>query len=109
MNHDSNSIEEEKILSDVRAAIRQRKKNRTPIVAVIIEPVQSEGGDRWATDDFYRNLRKLCLEEEVLFVFGKTSLFNFNTDGFFNGGRNIASNSFETIPDSDPNSFGRHG
>ena len=35
---------------------------------MIIEPIQAEGGDRSATDDFYRGLRQLALEEEVYFI-----------------------------------------
>ncbi len=37
--------------------------------AVIIEPVQGEGGIYPATDDYMRGLRKLCDDHEVLLIF----------------------------------------
>lgn len=39
-----------------------------PVAGMIIEPIQAEGGDRSATDDFYRGLRQLALEEDVYFI-----------------------------------------
>ena len=49
----------------VRSIIHQRREEGRPVAGMIIEPVQAEGGDRSATDDFYRNLRQLALDEGV--------------------------------------------
>ena len=61
-----NKAEEDRILDQVRDIIHQRRSEGRPVAGMIIEPVQAEGGDRSATDEFYRRLRNLALEEEVL-------------------------------------------
>ena len=81
-NEELNRIEEKNVLSQVRAIIKEREANGKPVVAVIIEPVQSEGGDRWATDSFYRNLRQLCLDEEVSIFTLKNYIWELNKRNF---------------------------
>ena len=39
------------------------------IAAVIIEPIQCEGGDNYFRSEFLRQLRRLCDEREVLLIF----------------------------------------
>lgn len=63
-----NKAEEDRILDQVRDIIHQRRSEGRPVAGMIIEPVQAEGGDRSATDEFYRRLRNLALEEEVYFI-----------------------------------------
>ena len=43
-------------------------KQNTNICAMIIEPVQSEGGDFWATPDYFKQLRKLARDYNVDFI-----------------------------------------
>jgi 4-aminobutyrate aminotransferase/(S)-3-amino-2-methylpropionate transaminase len=38
------------------------------VAAVIIEPIQGEGGDRHASPAFFRELRRMCREREILFI-----------------------------------------
>lgn len=38
------------------------------VVAMIVEPVQAEGGDNHASNDFFRELRKMCLQYEKTFI-----------------------------------------
>jgi 4-aminobutyrate aminotransferase/(S)-3-amino-2-methylpropionate transaminase len=40
----------------------------SPPAAVIIEPVQSEGGDNHASPSFFRSLRQICKAHNVLFI-----------------------------------------
>jgi len=63
-----NKAEEARCLDQVRSIIHQRREEGRPVAGMIIEPVQAEGGDRSATDDFYRNLRQLALDEGVYFI-----------------------------------------
>ena len=49
----------------MRDIIHRRRSEGRPVAGMIIEPVQAEGGDRAATNSFYRRLRNLALEEEV--------------------------------------------
>ncbi len=45
--------------------ILKKKKN---ISAIIVEPVQSEGGDYWATAEYFKQLRQLALDYNVDFI-----------------------------------------
>jgi len=38
------------------------------VVAMIVEPIQAEGGDNHASPDFFRQLRQIALENDVLFI-----------------------------------------
>jgi len=60
-----NLAEEERILQQVRSIIHERAAAGKPVAGMIIEPIQAEGGDRSASDSFYRKLRQLCLDEKV--------------------------------------------
>jgi len=63
-----NKATEQATLDQVRRIIHERRDEGRPVAGMIIEPIQAEGGDRSATDDFYRNLRQLALEENVYFI-----------------------------------------
>ncbi|PFH56537.1 hypothetical protein XA68_16347 [Ophiocordyceps unilateralis] len=41
---------------------------RVPVAAVIVEPIQSEGGDNHASPEFFRKLRALTLKHKVLLI-----------------------------------------
>ena len=56
----------EKIAIDqIKSAI---SNNPDDIAALIIEPIQGEGGDNHFRDDFFVALRQLCDENEMLFI-----------------------------------------
>lgn len=65
------------VLTDVRrredeavAAIKQAfVDNKDDIAAIIIEPIQGEGGDNHFRPEFLRRLRELCDENEALLIF----------------------------------------
>lgn len=63
-----NNAEEARCLSQVRETMRERATAGKPVAGLIIEPIQAEGGDRTASDSFYRQLRQICLEENVFFI-----------------------------------------
>ena len=44
------------------------ENNQDDIVALIIEPIQGEGGDNHFRDEFFVALRQLCDENEMLFI-----------------------------------------
>lgn len=76
-----NKAEEARCLDQVRSIIHQRREEGRPVAGMIIEPVQAEGGDRSATDDFYRNLRQLALDEGVSDIkFISYELYHINND-----------------------------
>ena len=62
----------EKVEKNEKIAIDQIKSaisnNPDDIAALIIEPIQGEGGDNHFRDDFFVALRQLCDENEMLFI-----------------------------------------
>ncbi len=56
---------EKQAISEIESAV---SKNLGDIAALIIEPVQGEGGDNHFRKEFFLELRKLCDEYEMMFV-----------------------------------------
>lgn len=54
---------------DDLAAVEQLVAGRTDIVAILVEPVQGEGGIHIAQQEYLQALRKLCDEREWLLMF----------------------------------------
>jgi L-lysine 6-transaminase len=61
-----------KIIESEKKAIKQIKdvikKEGKDIAALIIEPIQGEGGDNHFRTEFMKELRKLTLENDILFI-----------------------------------------
>ena len=57
---------EDKSIEQIYGAI---KENPDDIAAIIIEPIQGEGGDNQFRDEFFIKLRQICDEEEILLIF----------------------------------------
>lgn len=60
-----NAAEEQHCLDNVEETI---KSWRCPVVAVVVEPIQSEGGDNHASASFFRGLRELTQRLHVLLI-----------------------------------------
>ena len=62
----------EQVIKKEQLAINQIKdaisENPDDLAALIIEPIQGEGGDNHFRDDFFVALRQLCDENEMLFI-----------------------------------------
>ena len=56
---------EKEALSQIKQALHDRKDD---IAALIIEPIQGEGGDNHFRGEFLRALRQVCDESEVFFI-----------------------------------------
>jgi L-lysine 6-transaminase len=52
--------------AEIRAFIKERG---TDIAAIILEPIQGEGGDNHFRGEWLRNLRQICDENEMLLIF----------------------------------------
>lgn len=63
-----NRKEDEKSLAHVEELFHVYKKKGLPVAGLVVEPIQAEGGDRHASDDFFRRLRKLASANDVLFI-----------------------------------------
>lgn len=60
-----NAAEEQRCLSAVDHILSTSAK---PVAAVLIEPIQSEGGDNHASPAFFRSLRALTTRKDVLLI-----------------------------------------
>ncbi|MCK4332956.1 MAG: L-lysine 6-transaminase [Thermoplasmatales archaeon] len=56
---------EEQALSEIEQALSE---NPDDIAALIIEPIQGEGGDNHFRKEFFLELRRLCDEHEMMFI-----------------------------------------
>lgn len=64
-NVEHNQKVEKACLDEVENLIVNAKK---PVAAVVVEPIQSEGGDNHASPDFFRKLQSICQSHDVLFI-----------------------------------------
>jgi len=64
-------------------AAKQAMANDNNIVAVLVEPVQGEGGVTAATDDYMNGLRALCNEHDALLMLDEIQTGNGRTGKYF--------------------------
>ncbi|KAI8099174.1 4-aminobutyrate aminotransferase [Halteromyces radiatus] len=64
-NEEYNTKVEKESLQAVEEIIQ---KNKQPVAALIVEPIQSEGGDNHASPAFFRQLQAICKKHDVLFI-----------------------------------------
>lgn len=61
------------VIEEEKTAIKQIKEaiinNTDDIAAIIIEPIQAEGGDNHFRKEFLQQLRNICDESEILLIF----------------------------------------
>ena len=62
---------EKKAIGEINQAV---KDNPYDIAALIIEPIQGEGGDNHIRPEFARALRGLCDEHEIIFIYDEVSI-----------------------------------
>lgn len=66
-NQRENKEEDQRCLAKVEELIHEYK-NKAPVAAVIVEPIQAEGGDHHGSPDFFKGLRKICTQHNVAFI-----------------------------------------
>ncbi|KAL8794890.1 MAG: hypothetical protein Q9195_002602 [Heterodermia aff. obscurata] len=64
-NETANAQEEARCLAETEDLIRNFHK---PVAAIVVEPIQSEGGDNHASPAFFRGLREITKRNNVLFI-----------------------------------------
>jgi len=67
-NLKENEIEENKCLEETEDILNKWAKNGRPIAAIIIEPIQGEGGDKAASDNFFKKLGDLCKKYNSVYI-----------------------------------------
>ncbi len=81
---------EKKSEQEIRQFIDERG---TDIAAIIIEPIQGEGGDNHFRREFLQKLREICDENEMLLIFDEVQT------GLGTTGRTWCSQHFGVVPD----------
>jgi 4-aminobutyrate aminotransferase-like enzyme len=83
----------EAALGLVRQALEDPASGIGPLAAIVVEPVQGNGGILTAPDGFLQGLRELCDKHEVLLIFDEIQC------GFGRTGRMWASDHWGVVPD----------
>lgn len=60
-----NAKEEQRCLEEAERTI---KEFHNPVAAIVVEPIQSEGGDNHASPSFFQGLREITQRNNVLFI-----------------------------------------
>ncbi|XP_061402308.1 4-aminobutyrate aminotransferase, mitochondrial [Musca vetustissima] len=55
-----NQDQDKRCLAEVQDLIEQYNKKGIPVAGVVIEPIQSEGGDNEASPEFFQQLQRIC-------------------------------------------------
>jgi L-lysine 6-transaminase len=76
--------------AQIRRAIEQRG---TDIAAIILETIQGEGGDNHFRPEWFKTIRTICDEKDVLLIFDEVQC------GMGATGRNWACQHFDVLPD----------
>lgn len=85
------AAEKEKLAEkQIRDVLAQK---RADIAAIIIEPIQGEGGDNHFRGEFLRTLRRICDEHEMLLIFDEVQ------SGMGITGKNWCCEHFGVLPD----------
>ena len=64
-NIEANQAEEQRCLAETERLIREWPQ---PPAAIVVEPIQSEGGDNHASPEFFQGLRAITKKHNVLFI-----------------------------------------
>ncbi|KAL6073536.1 4-aminobutyrate aminotransferase [Balamuthia mandrillaris] len=62
---EENKKEEERCLKEVEKIIQEY---HVPVAGLIVEPIQAEGGDNWASPAFFRGLREITKKHNVALI-----------------------------------------
>uniref|UniRef100_A0A8C5WME8 4-aminobutyrate aminotransferase n=1 Tax=Leptobrachium leishanense TaxID=445787 RepID=A0A8C5WME8_9ANUR len=63
-----NKDEEARCLEEVEDLIVKCREKNKIVAGIVIEPIQSEGGDNHASDDFFRKLRAIAIKHGCAFL-----------------------------------------
>lgn len=68
-NVEYNQQQDHDCLKDVEECIDfYNNEKKKPVAAIIVEPIQSEGGDNYATPFFFQSLQRIAKERDITFI-----------------------------------------
>lgn len=63
----ANNAEDARCLAEIERLIHEYR-TKAPVAALIVEPIQGEGGDNHGSPNFFRGVRELCTKHNVAFI-----------------------------------------
>ncbi|KAL4705147.1 hypothetical protein ACJJTC_018718 [Scirpophaga incertulas] len=63
-----NHLEDKRCIEQVEDLIEKQKKAGNPVAGIIVEPIQSEGGDHEASPEFFQKLQNICKAKGVALI-----------------------------------------
>lgn len=63
-----NRREDVRALASVEEHIDSQEKAGVPVAGIIVEPIQAEGGDNYASKEFFQGVDKICAEKDITFI-----------------------------------------
>ncbi|KAL1494315.1 hypothetical protein ABEB36_009931 [Hypothenemus hampei] len=67
-NQRFNDEEDDRCLAGVEELFEKWQKKGTPVAGLIVEPIQSEGGDNHASPEFFKKLHEICKNNNAAFI-----------------------------------------
>lgn len=77
-----NQAEDRKCLAEVEDLIEQYK-NKNPVAGIVVEPIQSEGGDNEASPEFFQGLQKITKKNKIALLIDEVQTGGGPTGKFF--------------------------
>lgn len=78
-----NRNEEARCLAMTEEAITKSRDAGCPVAAMIVEPIQAEGGDNHASADFFRKLRDIAANHDIAFIVDEVQTGGGSTGTFW--------------------------
>ncbi|KAG8432899.1 hypothetical protein GDO86_017238 [Hymenochirus boettgeri] len=78
-----NQDEEARCLEEVEDLIVKYRKKKKTVAGIVVEPIQSEGGDNHASDDFFRKLRDIARKHGCAFLIDEVQTGGGSTGKFW--------------------------
>ncbi|KAJ3642730.1 hypothetical protein Zmor_025488 [Zophobas morio] len=78
-----NAVEDKKSLAQVEDLIATYNKKDTPVAGVIVEPIQSEGGNNEASPKYFQELQKIVKKNNAYLVFDEVQTGGGGTGKFW--------------------------
>ncbi|CAA93517.1 putative 4-aminobutyrate aminotransferase, mitochondrial [Caenorhabditis elegans] len=63
-----NKKQDQECLADVEAKISEWKRRDNDVAAIIVEPIQAEGGDHYGSPAFFQGLRDITSKHGIVFI-----------------------------------------
>ncbi|VDD88362.1 unnamed protein product [Enterobius vermicularis] len=78
-----NLQQDKECLANVEELIVERKKSGRDVAAVLVEPIQSEGGDHHGSPNFFRGIREITKKHGVVFIVDEVQTGGGGTGSFW--------------------------